>query len=637
MPEHGTEALFQDSRGRLWFAARQAVGYLENDRFVRSAAPGGAIDAFAEDAAGNMWVAYQYDGLRRITPQNEVMQMPWATLGHKDPGDPMVLDPSGAGVWLGFFQGGVAWVKDGAIRKTYTKTDGLAQERVNDLRFDGEGALWVAAMGGVSRVKNGRVASLNSSNGLPCDVVYWTAEDGERSLWLYMPCGLVRIARPELDAWLAGRGDVRRPVRSVVLENSDGVVTTGNVGGYTPRVARSADGKLWFASVEGIHEVDPLHLPFNKLPPPVHVEQINADHKIYDPAKGAVRLPPLVRDVEIDYAALSLVAPEKVHFRFKLEGEDADWHDVGNRRQAFYNDLPPRRYRFRVAAANNSGVWNEAGASLDFSVDPAYYQTMWFRALVVAAFLAIVAGLYLLRVRQLRRAFDLRMQERVGERLRIARDLHDTLLQSFQGVLLKFSAAAFTLPDSAVESREKLEGIIEQARDAISEGRDAVQGLRSSTLISNDLARSIGLCGEELAREQGDSHAAGFRVNVEGEPRDLPPLMRDEVYRIALEALRNAFRHAEATEIEVELRYGPRRFTLRIRDDGKGIDQQVLRTGGRTGHHGLPGMHERARLAGGSLAVWSRPGTGTEIELTISAAVAYRKITGVPIGSGGEA
>jgi hypothetical protein len=256
-------------------------------------------------------------------------------------------------------------------------------------------------------------------------------------------------------------------------------------------VGKSRDGKIWFNALDGLSVVDPLHLASNKLAPPVHVEQITADRRIYDPAQGNVRLPPLVRDLEIDYTALSLAAPEKIRFRYKLEGKDPDWQEVGNRRQAFYNDLPPRHYRFRVTAANNSGVWNEAGASLDFSVAPAYYQTMWFRALVAVAILAIVAGVYLLRTRQLARQFDMRMQERVNERLRIARDLHDTLLQSFQGVLLKFSAATFMLPDAAAESRDKFEDIIEQARDAITEGRDAVQGLRSSTLLPNDLARSI--------------------------------------------------------------------------------------------------------------------------------------------------
>ena len=236
--------------------------------------------------------------------------------------------------------------------------------------------------------------------------------------------------------------------------------------------------------------------------------------------------------------------------------------------------------------------------------------------------LAILWGLYRLRLYQLAREFS----AQTGERARIARDLHDTLLQTFQGVLLKFSALSYKLPENS-EARADLEQAIDRARDAIIEGRDAVQGLRSSMLISNDLARSIGAIGEELTGEQPGPRQSGFRTHVEGASRDLSPLVRDEIYRIGVEALRNAFRYAEAGEIEVEIRYDPRQFRMRVRDNGKGIDPRILETGGRAGHHGLPGMHERASLAGGALAVWSKLGAGTEIELTIPAAIAYRKIT----------
>jgi signal transduction histidine kinase len=313
-----------------------------------------------------------------------------------------------------------------------------------------------------------------------------------------------------------------------------------------------------------------------------------------------------------------------VRFRYKLEGHDNDWQDPGTRRQAFYNDLSPRDYRFRVIAANNSGVWNEAGASFDFSVAPAYYQTRWFQASCGAAFLVLLGGLYLLRVKQLEQHLSIRMEERVNERTRIARDLHDTLLQSFQGVLLKFHAVTFMLPDRAAEAQQTLETVIDQARKAIAEGRDAVQGLRSSAAVTSDLAGVIGTFGEELAEGE---NAPEFRVQVEGTPRDLVPIVRDEAYRIACEAVRNAFRHANAEQIEVEIWYDQRRLRLRVRDDGKGMDPNVLAEGGRSGHHGLPGMHERARLVGGKLAVWSQLDSGTEAELTIPASVAYTKGT----------
>src|SRR5262249_14099628 len=240
-----------------------------------------------------------------------------------------------------------------------------------------------------------------------------------------------------------------------------------------------------------------------------------------------------------------------------------------------YTNLPPRNYRFRVMACNNSGVWNEEGTFLDFAIAPAYYQTTWFLLSCVAILLALLAALYQLRLRQLARQFNVRLEERLGERTRIARDLHDTLLQSFQGVLLKFHAVTFLLPDRPVEAQERLESVIDQAQQTVIEGRDAVQGLRSSTVVPNVLAPAISALAEELAADQTGQNRPDFRVQVEGTSRDLVPLVRDEIYRIASEALRNAFRHAQARRIEVEIHYDNRRLRMRVRDDGKGIDQKV--------------------------------------------------------------
>src|SRR5262249_55069470 len=321
---------------------------------------------------------------------------------------------------------------DGGVRAAYTSGNGLGTGMVNHLRFGPRGALWAATEGGLSRIKDSHIATLTSRNGLPCDGVNWTMEDDEHSIWLNMPCGLARIATCELDAWAADPG---RVVRFALFDNSDGVRSHALPGGYTPQVAKSPDGRIWFAPWDGVSVIDPRNLHTNKVPPPVHIEQIVADRKTYD-ATSQLRLPPLVRDLQIDYTALSLAAPEKVRFRYKLEGWDRDWHDAESRRQAFYTNLSPRNYRFRVIASNNSGVWNEDGAFLDFSVAPAYYQTLWFRLSCGFVFLALLAGLHRLRVRQLAGQFNLRLEERVNERTRIARDLHDTLLQSFQGLML---------------------------------------------------------------------------------------------------------------------------------------------------------------------------------------------------------
>jgi len=248
---------------------------------------------------------------------------------------------------------------------------------------------------------------------------------------------------------------------------------------------------------------------------------------------------------------------------------------------------------------------------------------LWFRLSCMAAFLALLGALYQLRLRQLARQFNMRMEERVGERTRIARDLHDTLLQSFHGILLRFQTVSNLLPERPGEAKQRLESAIDQAAQAITEGRDAVQELRSPTVETKDLALAIRAVGEELTADETEGNSTVFQVVVEGAPRNLHPLIRDEVYRIAAEALRNAFRHAQARQIEVEIRYDERELRLRVRDDGKGFHSEILQTERRAGHYGLDGMRERAGLMGGKLTVWSELDSGTEIELSIPAFTAY--------------
>ena len=357
---------------------------------------------------------------------------------------------------------------------------------------------------------------------------------------------------------------------------------------------------------------------------PVHIEQIIADSKSYDASSG-LRLPPLVRDLAIDYTGLSFVAPEKVLFRYKLEGWDRDWQNVGNRRHAFYTNLAPGHYRFRVMASNNSGVWNEIGTFLDFSIAPAYWQTTWFRLSCLAAFALLLWALYRLRLRQVAWQFEMTLEARVSERTHIARELHDTLLQSFHGVLLRFQAATNLLPGRPEEAQKTLASAIDQAAQAITEARDAVQGLRSSTVVTNDLVLAINTLGEELASSETNPNAAGFHVEVEGTPRDLHPILRDEVFRIAGESVRNAFKHAQAQRIEVEIRYDERQFGLRVRDDGKGIDSKLLNDDS-PGHYGMRGMRERAKPLGGKMTVRSELDSGTEVELRIPASHAYETV-----------
>jgi len=394
-------SLGQDDRGRLWAGSREGVFYFDRGRFVRvPGLPVGDTFSIAGDGHGKVWISNFDEGLFYATSEGAVQRIPWARFGQTYPAVALLPDRPQGSLWLGFVEGGIAYLKDGQIRASYSTADGLGHGEVMDLQFGSDGAVWASTEGGLSRVKEGRITTLTSKNGLPCDAVQWAIEDNDHSFWLSMPCGLVRIARSELEAWLSGP---RRTVQTTVFESSDGVWIFGRHGRHAPYVTKSPDGKIWFSRPDGVSVIDPHHLAFNKLPPPVHVERVIADHKNYDASSqgsGGLRLPPNVRDLQIDYTALSLVAPEKVRFRYELEGRDRGWQDAGNRRQAFYTDLAPRHYRFRVIACNNSGVWNEQGASLDFAIAPAYYQTNWFLALCVAAFLALLWAAYRLRIRQ---------------------------------------------------------------------------------------------------------------------------------------------------------------------------------------------------------------------------------------------
>ena len=631
LPDDLVQSLFQDDRGQIWATfAGHGLGYLKDDRFVAvPGVPSTEVYSITGDNAGNVWLSGNR-GLSRLRDGHLAEHFPWSALGRHQQAKVIVFDRERGGLWLSFWNdGGVEYFKDGQVRASYSAADGLGKGHVPGLRLDGDGAVWAATEdGGLSRIKDGHIATMTTSNGLPCNTIHWSMEDNDRSIWLYTGCGLVRIARAELDAWIA---DPTRRIETMVWDAADGVMLHSvSPNSFGPPFAKSIDGKLWLLIGEGIQIVDPSHVAFNKLPPPVHIEQIVADHKMYwqnlpGAEVSSVRLPARIRDLQIDYTALSLTAPERIHFKYKLERQDRDWREVINDRQVQYSNLAPGAYTFRVIACNNSGVWNEQGDALQFSIAPAYYQTNWFRALCAVLVLALVWAIYQLRIRQLHHDFALALDARIGERTSLARELHDTLLQSFHGLLLRFQIVSELLPDRPVEAKEQLEKAIDRAAEAITEGRDAVQGLRASTVQTNDLARAVNTLGEELARDPASDGSPAFRVTVGGGPRDLHPILRDEIYRIAAEALRNAFRHAQAQQVEVEIRYDNQQFRLRVRDDGKGMDTVVLSGEGREGHFGLQGMRERAKLIGGKLVVWSEVGAGTEVELIVPASSAYTK------------
>lgn len=608
-PTESVGSLFQDAGGGLWASSSAGLFYLRRDGSQpQKIIDARYVDSMAEDASHNLWVSDGELGLVRLRDRSVVETVPWSRLGGA-PARAMVADSAG-GVWLGFSGGRVSLFKDGSVLESYSTARGLAHGTVNSLHFDGEGSLWVAAEGGLSRVMDGRAATLTGAQGLPCETVHWTIEDSLRSLWLYTPCGLARIVRAELDAWGA---DPTRTPRLTVYGHSDGVVARAELGSYRPKVTRSRDGRLWFAALHGVGVLDPARLPFNSLPPPVHIELATADRTAYVPAPR-LRLPPLVRDLRIDYTALSLIAPEKVRFRYKLEGRDERWVDAGDRRQAFYTDLPPRQYRFRVTAANNDGVWTEEGAAWEFSIAPAFYQTTVFWMGSVACCLLLLGGAYRVRVRQQAAALQSRFDERLAERTRIAQALHDTLLQGFVSSSMQLHVLADEIHDPRV--RTKLARILDRMRQVIDEGRQTVSGLRADS--SDPLERVLARDADALRGQQ----PVEVHVLVAGARRSLVPAVRDSVYLIAREALANALGHAGANRIDVEVEYAPTHLRVRVSDDGCGIQPDIVEFG-KAGHWGVRDMRERADRIGATLRLRNRADGGTEVELRVPESVAY--------------
>ena len=620
VPGKRVAGLREDSRGRLWLGVDNRLAHLEDSRFslvgMPDGGPVGVVRAIVEDREGDLWIATTAPGhtVVRIREGAVAEAFAMARFGGQAV-QALAADPV-RGVWAVLPRRLVKLVGGGSVEPTPSLGE-AGSGGIDDLLVDARG-VWAATSRGLGLWRNGRWRLLDTRGGLPCDGVDTLVTAADGALWLKGPCGLIRLPASELDAWVA---DPERRVRARLLDVFDGVQAA--LSPFSPRAARSRDGRLWFAIEEGgLQVVDPKRLRDNPLPPPVHILRAVADRKVYQPASG-LRLPALTRDVEIDYTALSLAVPEKVRFRYRLEGAEKEWQDPGTRREAFYTNLGPGDYRFRVVACNNDGVWNRQGAALAFTILPAFYQTRWFLALAALAAAALVWGAFRWRVRQVRASLDRRFEERLAERTRIAQDLHDTLLQGVLSSSMQLYAAVEELP-AGEPARPRFERVQQLMRQVIEEGRAALSGLRSAERSEDDLGAALSRVPGELGiHDLADGKpGAGLRVVVEGHPRPLLPEVRDEIYRIAREALVNAFRHSGAKSIEVEIEYAPRQLRVVIRDDGAGIDPEVLRAG-REDHWGLSGMRERAERIGAHLKVWSRDGAGTEIELTVPGKIAF--------------
>jgi ligand-binding sensor domain-containing protein/signal transduction histidine kinase len=662
--------IYVDPEGRTWLAPAQGGLYVLQNGKVQPVIPipPDEVVYSISGRADAVWVGRQRGGLTRLRFHNGAIASQGYTEANGLAQNSVyaVYESRDGSAWAGTLNGGVSKLKDGHFT-TYTTADGLASNTVSSILETRDGAMWFATPSGLSSFSNGQWRTYTTAAGLPSPKVNCLFEDSSGSLWTGTSAGLAffasnrfQVPRESPDVlreaivgmaedksgrfWVATSDHVLRVPRDKLLngvveagdvreyDQADGLETTQGVERSQSVVSDSA-GRIWFSLRSGLSVVNPSQITEYSLPALPHIEAITADNNAAD-LTASVRIPPSPRRITFEYTGLSLAVPGRIQFRYFLEGFDSSWSQPVAAREAVYTNLGPRSYRFRLVASNSEGLWNGPETAIVLNVAPAYYQTYWFRLACIAAFLGVLAAAYQLRLRQLSREFNLRLEERISERTRIARDLHDTLLQSFHGLLFRLQAARNLFPGRPAEAIQVLDGAITKAEQAIAEGRDAIQGLRPAPVAQSDLAHLLTVMGQEIAGSQDTGRESpNFRVTVEGPRQTLSPILQDEVYRIACEVIGNAFRHANATQIEAEIRYDNGLLRLRIRDDGKGTDPKILKEGARAGHWGLPGIRERAKQIGARLDFWSEAGAGTEVELTVPASIAYAKS---PDSSGGD-
>jgi len=609
LPGRMVTAIFVDSFGRLWCGIDHELYRYDRGKFERVPDKGGDSTRFivgiTEDSAHDIWaeVSGHRRELIRVHGLQVVEKYPEAVIPSARA---LAAGPNGV-LWLGLRNGDLARFHEGHAE--IFPSPGGPKSYVDQVVVNPDGTVFATTSAGLIGWKNGASHLLSSRNGLPCDSVIGAAWDNQHSLWLDTGCGLARIGIQELERWWRDDTAVAPPT---VLDALDGV-QPGRPN-FNP-MARTYDGRLWIANNLTLQVVDPEHLTRNDVLPPVRIEKVVVDRKPYEPT-GKLAFPPLMLDLEIDYAALSFVNPRKVRFRYKLEGRDTEWQEAGNRRQAFYTDLRPGSYRFRVIASNDDGLWNEEGASIAFTIAPAWYQTAVFRISCLLAGLLLLVLIYYLRMKQASRSIRARFDERIAERTRLARDLHDTLLQTLQGSKLVADDALENRSDveRMLRSLEKLSNWIDRA---MREGRAALNALHAGAFDNRKLSKRL-----QSALDEREPNGVSERsVTISGTPVEMDPIITDEICRVGYEAIHNAFMHSGATRIEVQLAYSEN-FTLIVRDNGRGMDSTTA-SRGRDGHYGLQNMRARAARIHGQFRLITAPNLGTTIELKIEGQTAF--------------
>ena len=591
--------LFEDSRQALWVATTSGLARSSGGRFtVVEGVHGERLDrvyGMTENSEG-VWVADEVKGVFRVTHEGAERYAPTGLAE----GGPVacLLGGRGAELWLGFHGGGVAEARAGNI-KLHSSEQGVAGVRARKMSFDAAGTLWVASAGGLGRYRNGQWTNWTAAQGLTGGVLD-VADDGQSSLWLLTPGRVLRISHSQLDAIPDG---APRPLDAVGLTVAQDA-SLGRSVLLGQQMARSGDGRLWFATTDGLAYFDPKRAGRQRAVPPVVIEAIDGN-----PVAGPVTSL-RTHSPRIEYTALTLSEPEKVRFQYMLEGLDSTWSQETARREVVFANLAPGDYRFRVRASSHDGFGNEAGVSMPFRIQPYFYQTIWFRGMSAVTFLLMIGAIYRWREHQLKARFALVL----AERNRLTRDLHDTLLQGFAGAVFQMEAARRKWEADPEASKSRLEHALELADDSLKEARQTIAFMRQPRIEQGALPEILETTGRQLVEETG----IAFELKVSGKQYTLAYDTQWNLYVIAREAMINATKHAQAKHLALELTYSPAGIRMAVRDDGRGFNPDEA--GEERKRLGLRSMEERAKQIGGKYAVQSRPGAGTTVvlELTIA-------------------
>ena len=654
----------EDSSGTLWAGTREdglnALRHEESSdsrrvtrsMTVKDGLASNVILSLAAAPNGDLWVGTP-DGLTRIHG-NKVDTFTSADGLPDDFVRSLLIDTDGS-LWIGTRRGLAHWAqgKNGsgslAGMRTYTQENGLGSDLVGAMARDTRGDLWVATLAGLARLRGETISNFTTANGLSSNVVTallpradgtlligtqehgWDAWDGNRfsaatqngleqttihailddgsgHLWFATGNGIARCDCNEM----AGTGAAGTCSHWMEFGTADGLRSRETATNSHPSAWRSRDGQLWFATPRGLVEVDPAHFPVNTIPPPVALERLQVDDvsQTLHEAGSLLKVPAGRVHFEFDYAGLSFVAPQKVHYRYMLDGFDHGWTDAGSRRAAYYTNIPPGKYTFRVQAANNDGVWNTTGASFNFELRPHFYQTLWFYALLLLA----LGGAVLLMLKRRLYVAEREFKAVLGERSRIAREIHDTLAQGYVGVSVQLEVVSELLRQHKMEDAGKqLDQTRDYVRHGLADARQSIWALRTPDANENTLPVRL----RRMAEAAGSDRLTA-RFSLFGAYRPLPAETEGELMRVAQEAIHNVKKHAEANQLWVQLKYDPETVTLEVRDDGRGgaLEQAM---GTSAGHFGLTGMKERAVAIGGTLEVSSARNEGTTIRLSVPA------------------